>query len=260
MHYVDEDNVQLTESLFVENTTMPTITHNHPHSLIHVSSADSLTSSMKGLSFQETSSPSDKVKVTFEHTVKNSEKEDKACSLTEAEREELGLGVEAELRALLEEKVVKPQRQFERKYQQAHARRHRGAQLTPHTSGSVTPTSGLYRLQVVGFTHDPTPGSASPALSRAGSARNSSLNLTSEPDGATAPEPMPPPPFLVRSVSDASSLAVSLQELRSTRSQTDLRKCLPSKLGAENDIGGGLIGSKRHGGSLQSLSAQPCDK
>ena len=179
LHYVDENHVRHTESLFVEEPV-----------------------------------PADDGSATSAANVDNRADEQPTWVCDD---------VGSELKHLLEEKVLKPQREFEKEYQRVHQKRLKRKNLKEVRQGT-----GHFSLQVISFSED----LPSPSLSRSSSVRNVSLNDDFD---------------LVRSVSDACSLASSIRSMKKRREG-------PQR--TESASHSNLVASKQYT-SLESLVGSP---
>ncbi|KAK7099323.1 hypothetical protein V1264_003474 [Littorina saxatilis] len=207
MHYIDENNVQHTESLFVHDT---------PQDCSELPEASARPSARaEGATTARSEEGAEEQRGRNERSSRGQQK--------------VHYNVDVDLKNLLEEKVLKPQREFQKEYQQAHQKRLKKKHLS-EAGGS----SGRYRLQVVSFTED----LPSPSLSRSSSIRNVSMDDM----------------HLVHSVSDASSLAGSVQDLRSFAGGKAQKQ---RKLWWEGRGDLGSLAASKQFSSMQSLNTPP---
>ena len=202
LHYTDENNVRHTESLFME------LEDPSPDFPKHAEASEAHPMHTRGAAKSEV--------------------------LVDTADDEAGTQVEEpdhpdvveELKQLLEEKVLKPQREFDKQYQKVHQKR-----LKINKQTELLEDTGHYSLQVISYSED----LPSPVLSRSSSIRNVSLEDESN---------------LIRSASEASSLA---DDIRALRDKLRKRRGSLKEKKENSRAWGNLAAASRQYGSLQAL-------
>ena len=202
LHYTDENNVRHTESLFME------LEEPLPDFPAHA----------------ETSAATEEA-AESEDLVKNIDDDEEGARAEEPVPQD----VVEELKQLLEEKVLKPQREFDKQYQKVHQKH-----LKINKQTELLQNTGHFSLQVISYSEE----LPSPVLSRSSSIRNVSLDDSSN---------------LVRSTSEASSLA---GDIRALKERLQRRKYSLKEKKEDGRTQGNLAASRQYS-SLQSLPTPP---